>query len=117
MKPCILSKSKADSLLAESTFIASIRHNSGDYRLFISAHGIPVLVFDSAVDLASIQLPKFYEIDSLCSEQSFRRDGQASLITDVLVRAGFCTYRTGGDMRARIKNNLKNRIFIAVFPR
>ena len=92
----------------------SIHDETVDFRL--SESGVPILVFSHPVnDLSQINLPDFWMLDELCSEQTFAKYGQAFLITDLLVREGMCTYKNGAEFRNRIKHNLRNNTFIAAF--
>lgn len=112
--PVILSRAdmEQDRLLPKLSYIADIDCAGTTAKLFISGDGIPVLSFKKLPDdPGSIVLPPFWELDELCSKRTHQSEGQAFLITDILVRDGLCTYRTGASMRRRIKDNIENGIF------
>ena len=96
--------------LSEAAFIARIMEIDADF--YLSKDGVPVLVFKNMPgDLDSIILPEFWKLDELCSERTLAENGQAYLVTDILVKKGFCTYGNGYRMRAVIKSNIEQGIF------
>lgn len=107
------SADSASEYLEDAARIADILQNGVYSTLYINRSGIPVLLIqDRADNIGSPFLPVFWELDEMCSEQSFKASGQASLVTDILVRAGFCTYKNGKSFRSKIAQNLKDRTFI-----
>ena len=112
--PVILRKTSKEhaNILSRLSYIADIDCAGMTARLSLSDTGLPVLSFRKLPDdLSSIVLPQFYELDELCAKRTLLSEGQAFLITDILVRDGLCTYRTGAEMRKLIRHNLENGIF------
>ena len=96
--------------LHDCAYITDFESSSSTFGLYISEDGVPVLTSDSQIE-DSFRLPSYWEIDELCSARTLREEGQAFLITDLLVRNGYCTYRNASEMREKIRQNLKNRNF------
>lgn len=99
--------------ISELAFIADVDEIGA--RVYLSEDGLPVIMFENMPsDLDAINLPEFWRLDELCSERTFSEEGQAYLITDILVRRGFCTYANGFRMRAVIRSNLEQKNFKVV---
>ena len=112
--PVILSRSVREHarILSRLSYITDIDCAGTTARLSLSETGMPILLFKKLPDdLDSIVLPPFWKLDELCAKRTLKSEGQAFLITDILVRDGMCTYRTGAEMRERIRHKLENGIF------
>lgn len=102
-------------ILRGSAFIAAVPQGDTDSDIYLSETGVPMFLLKQyGQDPASLFIPEFWELDEMCSEQSYERTGQAYLITDILARDGICTYKTGGALRKLVRQNLKDRTYIVL---
>ncbi len=101
-----------------SAHIADIIIQGVRADLRLTPSWMPVLVFAGGIPVPEdITLPPFCEIDDLCARESFEKDGQAALVTDIMVREGYCTYRTGSSMRQTVRRNISAGNIIVSTPK
>ncbi len=109
----------SELLIAACVQIAHVPQPDGSAAsLYVDLSGMPMLLvreFPESFD--RVYLPPYQVLDDLCSKQSFDLDGQAFLITDILVRSKKVNFPEAYRLKKELTKNLEARTFSVMIDR
>lgn len=80
--------------------------------ILITRTGIPIFMFELSPD--DNNEPTYDMIEERCTDFTYKNFGQAFMVTDILAKKGFCSFKNASAMKRLITENLRQSKYIVL---